>query len=251
MQSTDIPGKIVLPFGASAGGSYIRTVPVASQIGVVPGAASYTDGFPPLNFQQIALGGLPPAGQDVNGILFAISALSRWFSSGAPIPWDSAFSAAVGGYPKGAIVQSVTTFGNIWVSTAENNVTNPDAAGAGWQLLSTFLGISNSGSAKAWVKYDGVGQVVYASFNVTSVTRISTGLYRVNFITAFGSTQYVGVGNSDYLLIPSGGFGGDAGVINIATGNVGMLTGSCLVQNSGSYVQDPIDSRVFLAFFGA
>lgn len=142
MKASDIPGKIQLPFGASAGGSYIHAVPVASQTGITPGAASYTDGFVPLNFLDPLLGGVPPDGQDLNGILNAISALSRWFISGSPVPWDGTFSTAIGGYPKGAIVQSATTFGTVWVCTVDDNLTNPDAAGAGWELLTTFLGIS-------------------------------------------------------------------------------------------------------------
>jgi hypothetical protein len=144
MQSTDIPAKIQLPFAAGAGGSYVRAVPVPSQIGITPGAASYTDGFPPINWQAIALGGVPPFGQDVNGILNAISAWSRWLCSGAPIIWDAAFSTAIGGYPKGAIVQSAVVFGTIWVSIVENNTTDPDAAGAGWVTFNEFIGLAQS-----------------------------------------------------------------------------------------------------------
>ena len=59
MQLTDKPSKIALPF-ANAGGK--RTIPVASQIGVVAGAASFTDGFPPLTFNPISAGGIPPWG---------------------------------------------------------------------------------------------------------------------------------------------------------------------------------------------
>lgn len=138
MKATDIPGKIQLPFANSAGAGYKRTVPVASQIGVVDGAASYTDGFPPLNFLPVASGGVPPFGQDFNGLLNAISALSRWFSSGAPIAYDAAFSTAIGGYPKGAIVQSVTTFGKVWLCTADDNTSDPDAGGANWQEYPVF-----------------------------------------------------------------------------------------------------------------
>jgi hypothetical protein len=73
-------------------------------------------------------------------VLRAISAWSRWSNSGGPVKWDSAFSAAVGGYPRGAIVQSATTFGRVWVSTADDNTSNPDAGGANWVLFQTFIG---------------------------------------------------------------------------------------------------------------
>jgi hypothetical protein len=46
------------------------------------------------------------------------------------------------------------------------------------------------GSAKAWVKYDGIAQTIYASYNVTSVTYLASGRYQVNFTTAFSSANY-------------------------------------------------------------
>jgi hypothetical protein len=133
MQNTDIPLKLPLPFGASAAGDFIRAIPVASQISTTPGAASLTDGFPPLNAQPIASGGVPPNIKDMNGILFEISGWARWVAAGGPIYFDGAFAAAIGGYPYGAILQSATTAGLLYVSTAQNNTTDPDAAGAvGW-----------------------------------------------------------------------------------------------------------------------
>jgi hypothetical protein len=135
MQSSDIPSKIQLPFAKNAGGPYIRTVPIPSQIGIQDGAASWNDGFPPLNFLPDSAGGVNPFGQDMNGVLNAISSLLWWYSAGGPVSYDSSFQTAIGGYPKGAIVQSVTTLGMLWQSTAENNMTDPDTGGAGWANL--------------------------------------------------------------------------------------------------------------------
>jgi hypothetical protein len=132
MQDSDVPIRLPIPFGQSAGGAFIRTIPTASQIGVTPGAASLTDGFPPLTATPIGAGGVPPSVKDMNGILYEVSGWSRWVAAGGPIFWEAAFSAAIGGYPKSAIVASPVTFGTYWLSTVENNVTNPDAGGAGW-----------------------------------------------------------------------------------------------------------------------
>ena len=134
MQSSNIPSKIPLPFAYAAGSSYKNTIPVASQIGVVNGKASLTDGFPPLTFQALSAGGIPPFGADFNGILNEITAIQQWQNAGGFFPYDSTFSTAVGGYPKGAILQAAA-FGGLWVSTAENNTTNPDTGGAGWVSL--------------------------------------------------------------------------------------------------------------------
>lgn len=136
MRSSDIPTKLPIPFGASAGGGYIRAIPVASQIGINDGAASLHDGFPPLTATPIGAGGIPPSIKDMNGVLFEISAWSRWSAAGAPVYFDAVFAAAIGGYPEGAIVQSQTTVGVLYVSTVDNNTTDPEGGGAaGWQIL--------------------------------------------------------------------------------------------------------------------
>jgi hypothetical protein len=132
MQDSGIPVKFNIPWGNSAGVTFINTIPQGSQIGVQAGRASLTDGFPPTTFQPVAAGGVPPFGGDMNGILKQITQWAQWYSAGGPIGWDSAFSAAVGGYPKGAIVASVTTFGLFWYCLADNNSSNPDSAGANW-----------------------------------------------------------------------------------------------------------------------
>ncbi len=133
MDHTNIPGKFNIPFGNGAGGSYIRTIPQASQIGIQAGAASLTDGFPPVCFLPIGAGGTPPFGQDMNGILQEVSAWCRWISAGGGVPtYDGAFAAAIGGYPSGAMLQSATTPGTFWISTADNNVNNPDSAPTNW-----------------------------------------------------------------------------------------------------------------------
>lgn len=133
MLSTDIPAQFPIPFGNSAGGGYIRAIPTASQIGIHAGYASLTDGFVPLNMTPIGAGGVPPFGQDMNGLMKQTTAWARWVGVGGPVTYDATQQTAIGGYPKGAVVFSATTFGLQWLSTAENNVTNPDAAGAGWQ----------------------------------------------------------------------------------------------------------------------
>lgn len=135
MLSTAIPAKFPIPFANGAGSGYVRTIPQASQTLITPGAASLTDGFPPLNFISEGAGGIPPFGQDVNGILKEITAWIQWMNAEGPVGYDSVFSAAIGGYPKGAILTSAAG-GSWWLSTTENNVTDPDTGGAGWLYLS-------------------------------------------------------------------------------------------------------------------
>lgn len=129
MLASQIPVKLTLPF-ANAGNK--NTIPAASQIGTTPGAASLTDGFPPLTFTPDWAGGIPPSGADMNGILYDVSAWVRWQSAGGQIAYDATFQTAIGGYPQGAYVSSLAVINRFWVSLVDNNTTNPDAAGAGW-----------------------------------------------------------------------------------------------------------------------
>lgn len=132
MIDSAIPTRFPIPWGNSAGPSFIRTIPTASQIPVQAGAASLTDGFPPDNFTPVGAGGTPPFGQDFNGILNQITKWQIWNQAGAPIGYDATFSTSVGGYPAGAILASNVTLGLFWMSTVDNNTSNPDSGGSNW-----------------------------------------------------------------------------------------------------------------------
>ena len=157
MLASSIPTSFTQAFGASAGASQIRAIPAASQISITPGAASLTDGFPPLNFLPVAAGGVPMSGKDLNGILNEITAAIQWQQvAGLPV-YNSTFSTAIGGYPAGAVLRAASTIG-MWLSTADNNSTNPETGGAGWKLIgisaeqiqqAAFISATASGTSDA------------------------------------------------------------------------------------------------------
>lgn len=131
MQSTQTPTLIPLAFAANG---TKNTIPEASQIGIVDGAASLNDGFPPLTRTPIAAGGKPPSGADMNGILYLVSAPIRWHQAGGKYGFNSAFAADtnVGGYPNGAELLSADMQGT-WLSLIDNNTDNPDTGpGTNW-----------------------------------------------------------------------------------------------------------------------
>lgn len=130
MLQSNAPAKLVLPF-ANSGAK--NTIPAASQIGITPGAASLTDGFPPLTRTPLVAGGIPPSGLDMNGILFALAGINRWSNAGGRYYYDALFAtdAEVNGYPKGAVVLRTDGQGG-WLNTEDNNETDPEAGGAGW-----------------------------------------------------------------------------------------------------------------------
>ncbi len=131
MQSTDQPDQVQIPF-ANTGTK--RPIPVPSQIGITDGAASFTDGFPPKTFLPLAVGGIPPAGADFNGILFDITQIQQWQSAGGMFKFNSIFAAAIGGYPLGARIMS-DTGAIVYINGTENNSTNPNTGGAGWTVI--------------------------------------------------------------------------------------------------------------------
>lgn len=56
------------------------------------------------------------------------------------------------------------------------------------------------GSAKAWVNFNGSNGSVRASYNVSSVSRSSTGVYTINFTTAMTDVNYSVAGNTSATL---------------------------------------------------
>lgn len=167
MQSSNQPGKIALPF-ASSGAK--QPIPVASQVGIEDGRASYTDGFPPLTRTPLAAGGKPPFGTDMNGVLNAITAIQQWQSAGGAFVYDSVFAASIGGYPKGALILKADATG-FWRCTVEANQSNPDTGGAGWADL-----IGQTSRNSGWFKQpDGtIVQYGIAVLNGTSTSQVVT-----------------------------------------------------------------------------
>ena len=222
MQSSQIPSKFQIPFANGAGSGYIRQIPVASQISVTPGAASLTDGFPPLTFIPEGSGGIPPFGQDMNGILKEITAWIQWGNAGAPVIYDATFSAAIGGYPKGTILTSAAG-GSWWLSTAENNLSNPDTGGAGWQYLSyglTYAGNPNgnvagvaatNGALAASLLWDTVHSLLWVCTTTgTSTTAVWTTTNPVSESTWCATSS--GTGNAQILGVPFASFPAGTGL---------------------------------------
>lgn len=169
-----IPTKIPTPFANGAVPPYTRAVPIPSQIGIQAGAASFTDGFPPVTFLSVGAGGTPIWGADVNGLLNQMTQWLRWTMAGAPVAWDSAFSTAIGGYPAGAVVGSTVTLGLFFVSTSDNNTTTPDSGGANWSPFSVLGGFTTGDVKLTYKTVADVGWVMITDGTIGSATSGST-----------------------------------------------------------------------------
>jgi len=131
MQDTDIPYKFGVPWASSAATGY-ATDPIPANANNATGAAGADLGFPPITSMNPLAGGIPPEIADFNGLGLYTTSWNRWQQAGAPVFYDSVFSAAIGGYPNGARLQVVATPGGIWRSTVDNNTSDPDTGGANW-----------------------------------------------------------------------------------------------------------------------
>lgn len=200
MKAINIPTKFPIPFAGSAVAPNIRPIPQASQIGIQAGAASLTDGFPPVTFLPVGAGGVPPFGADMNGIINQATGWDRWFSAGGPVAWDSAFSALIGGYPLGAVVRALVPASS-WISTVDDNLTNPDTGGAGWSPYGP-----SSGDAKlTWKATADYGWLLLTSDGTIGNAASNATIYANALAASLFTTIYNAISNTWAPLLTSAG----------------------------------------------
>jgi len=146
--SLSIPTQIAVPFATSG---LKDTIPANSDN--VTGRAGYDQGFPPVNMTPKVAGGIPPFGEDMNGILFDVTKAVQFLESGTGFVYNSTFSTAIGGYNAGARVLRTDGRG-YWLNTTNGNTTDPESAG---------------GSAAGWVPdyTNGISSITMTNANVT------------------------------------------------------------------------------------
>ena len=99
-------------------------------------------------------------------------------------------------------------------------------------VLATQNGMT--GIAKAWVNYNAATSSIRSSFNVGSVTKITTGQFRVNFTTAMPDANYSFNISFSRALADNGGQTAalDSGVLNTS------LTFATLNYNSSTFLDN-------------
>ena len=136
---TPVPPSVVEAF--CAGGTVdvdYTLIPIPSQVGVSPELASFTTGFPLATRTPRTLGGIPPRGLDMNGILFMLSGHVAYQAAGNFYAFNADVVTVAGGYNLGAIIRSVTNPDIFFKSLTNNNTTDPDVSPTTWQAFSPF-----------------------------------------------------------------------------------------------------------------
>jgi hypothetical protein len=120
------PDKITTPW-ASTGSKN----PIPANANNTTGAAGFDNGFPDITMTPEEAGGLPPAGQDFNGIFYEITKILQYMQAGGQPTFSAALATAIGGYPKGAMVLGSDGVA-IYTNRVDGNSSNPNAGGSGW-----------------------------------------------------------------------------------------------------------------------
>lgn len=111
--------------------------------------ASFSEGFPPVTMIPVTSGGVPPSGDDFNGILYDATQHVVWINAGGQYQFDAALSTAMGGYPLGMVLQSNDGLSS-YVSLVAANTTDfnstPSSIGSLW---GSYAGASFSNAAIA------------------------------------------------------------------------------------------------------
>jgi hypothetical protein len=236
------PLKITLPF-ANSGSK--RVIPEASQIAITPGAASLTDGFPPLTEKAIASGGIAPDVKDFNGMLNELSAAVRWHAAGAGYVYDSTFASNtnVAGYPAGARV--LRTDGNgYWVNTTDANTTNPESGGAGWlpDFVTGAASIAVSNTTVTLTSLQAGFPIIVLSGTITANLNVILpayvkGWHIINLATgAFSVTVKTTAGTG--VVLPSGSqafvYGDGTNIVQLASNQVNLVLNTLTVSGASA-----------------
>ncbi|MCX5615342.1 phage tail protein, partial [Bombella sp. TMW 2.2558] len=129
MKQTDTRPLFSIPWADQADSSTIATIP---QSATAIGRASMALGFPKATMTPIAAGGVPPYGEDMNGILNMLSRAARTAELGILHPFSADYATAINGYPVGATIAHPTIAGRFLICTADNNTNDPSQSMNGW-----------------------------------------------------------------------------------------------------------------------
>ncbi|MBT0365404.1 hypothetical protein ISO55_00235 [Morganella morganii subsp. morganii] len=130
------PKLIVKPFAKNG---QKNVIPENYETSMESNQATWDQGFGQITMLPVAAGGFPPKGQDFNGIFNQISENIVYLSQGGRFKFSAEYAEAIGGYPKGAILQSDDEKKE-YLSLIDNNKVDFNTVtdiSASWKLVNT------------------------------------------------------------------------------------------------------------------
>lgn len=239
MKRTDEPKKQPVPFATNGPRENLLISTPAGD-----NHASYDVGFPAVTMILKAAGGLPPKGQDMNQILYELSSLARWASSGALNSFDPSFGSAIAGYPQGAALSN-STFTGCWLNTIDGNTNNPentDGTLTGWIPAFSYGETTLTGLASA--------NVTLTALQAANERIILTGALTANINLIFPAWRknWVIVNNCTGAFSVTCKTPGGTG-ITVASGNVGRIIGdgTNIISNESSLIAGALQKSANLS----
>jgi hypothetical protein len=203
-----------------------NAIPVPSQIGITPGAASFNDGFPPQTMIPLTSGGVPPSGLDFNGIFYMLSSHTAWQQGGGQYKWDADFVANNTGYAVGIILQSAVTPTRFYLCTVADTANDPDSDLTGWLAFSIA-------STPTEVQTATLAAGTTASVAVAA----STGFLDITANAAGSTLTALGAGFDGQIVVITNVAGGGALFTLSSSGNVRLPADLSFLQYSGVTVR--------------
>lgn len=147
------PKLIVKPFAKNG---QKNVIPENYETSMDSNQATWDQGFGQITMLPVAAGGLPPKGQDFNGILNQISENIVYQSQGGRFKFSPESAESIGGYPKGAILQSDDEKKE-YQSLIDNNKVNFNTTSnisASWELVGYKYAIKTEVDLALTKKFD-------------------------------------------------------------------------------------------------
>ena len=197
--TASLPPLISMPWCGGTGGNKgpkTGTLPLAS---TGTQAASYNDGFPLITTQPIGSGGVPPMGADFNAILNQITTFEEWVNAGGHFYFSSALSAAIGGYPVGAVLLLSNNLSTV-ICTTNGNTVDPSISMTGWAphggaLMATAANLATTNATLATTATN----LATTNATVSSMSRTSLAGSDTGFTPTRNSWRALGGG---FLFYP-------------------------------------------------
>jgi hypothetical protein len=147
------PKLIVKPFAKNG---QKNVIPENYETSMDSNQATWDQGFGQITMLPVAAGGLPPKGQDFNGILNQISENIVYQSQGGRFKFSPEYAESIGGYPKGAILQADDEKKE-YQSLIDNNKVNFNTTSnisASWELVGSKYAIKADVDLALLKKFD-------------------------------------------------------------------------------------------------